>query len=87
MGIATEPAEKLVELLVDHGVVADGVHEIGFLRLAGQLAVEQQVAELQIVGLLGQLLDGVSPVQQDALVAVDVRDGRFAGGRRDEARI
>jgi hypothetical protein len=53
----------------------------------GQLAVQQQIAEFEIVGLLGQLLDGIAAMQQHAFAAVDVGDGRLAGGGGDEARV
>src|SRR3546814_19750474 len=46
----------------------------------GQLAEDQQVGHLQIGGVLGQLLDGVAPVAQDAGVAVDLGDGAAGGG-------
>ena len=39
-----------------------------------QLAVDQQVGDLEVGGVLGQLLDRVAPVAQDAGVAVDVGD-------------
>ena len=71
------PAEAIVELsdlLVQHGVPHDAEVEFLALRLVRQLAVQQQVADLQEVGFLGQLLNGIAAIQQDALVAVDVGD-------------
>ena len=55
--------------------------------LGRQLAVEQQVADLEEVRLLGQLLDRIAAIEQHALVAVDVGDARRAVGGRGEARI
>jgi hypothetical protein len=46
-----------------------------------QLAVEQQVADLDEVALLGELLDRVAAVQQHALVAVDVGDASSCSWR------
>lgn len=37
--------------------------------------------------MLGELVDRIAAVQQDAGVAVDVGDGRIAACRRGEARI
>ena len=52
-----------------------------------QLAVDQQVAHLEEAALLGELLDRVAAVAQDAGVAVDVGDrGRRRGGV-DEAGV
>ncbi len=52
-----------------------------------QFAVQQQVAGVQEVAVLGQLLDRVAAVQQLALVAVDVGDARVARRRGQEARV
>ena len=41
------------------------------LRLGRQLAVDQQVGDLEVGGLLGELLDRIAAVLEDALVAVD----------------
>ena len=65
---------KKRHLLVHHRVVGDAVVELGLLRRGRQLAVEQQVADLEEVAVLGQLLDRVAAIEQHALVAVDVGD-------------
>ncbi len=61
--------------------------ELGLLGVVGQLAVQQQVAGFQEVAVGGQLLDGVATVQQLALVAIDVGDGRLARRGGQEARV
>ena len=61
--------------------------EILELRRGRQLAVEQQVADLEKMRLLGELLDRVAAVQELALVAVDVGDRALAGAGRGEARV
>ena len=53
----------------------------------GQLAEQDQVGRLEVVALLGQLLDGVAAVVQDALVAVDVGDGAPAVRGVQERRV
>jgi len=52
-----------------------------------QRTVDEQVGDLEEVRLLGELLDGVPAVLQDALVAVDVGDRAAAGGGVDEAGV
>jgi hypothetical protein len=53
----------------------------------GQFAVQQQVADFKERGLLGQLVDRITAVQQNAGVAVDIGDLAFARRGRGEARI
>ena len=77
MRIAAEAGEKARHLLVHHGVARDAVVEIFLLRLGRQFAVEQQVADFQEVAMLGQLLDRIAAMQQDAFVAVDEGDLRL----------
>src|SRR4029077_15088245 len=52
-----------------------------------QFAVDQQVADLDEIRLLGQLLNRVAAVAQDARVAVDVGDGALGRGGVDEAFV
>ena len=87
MRIAAEAGEEPGHLLVHHGVARDGGAELLELALVRQLAVQQEVADLDEVRFRGQLLDGVAAVEQHALVAVDVGDARGAVGGRGEARI
>src|SRR6185436_7151759 len=53
----------------------------------GELAVEQQVGRLEERAFLRELLDRVAAIAQDALVAIDVRDGAAAGRRVHERGI
>ena len=87
VGVASEAAIEEMQLLVHHRVVGHGLLEARLLGRRRQLAVEQQVADLEIVAVLGQVLDSIAPVQQDTLVAVDEGQLRFAASRRGEARI
>ena len=52
-----------------------------------QLAEEDQVRRLEVGALLGQLLDRIAAVEQDALVAVDVGDAAPARGGVLERRV
>ena len=78
---------KRLDVLVHERVVGDLVHPGVVLVLGRQGAVDQQVGDLEEVGLLGQLLDRVAPVLQDALLAVDVGHGAAARGGVDEAGV
>jgi hypothetical protein len=57
------------------------------LRGARQLAVDEQVGHLQEAGARGELVDRVTPVAQDAGVAVDVGDRGLARRRVHEAGV
>ena len=85
--VAPEALEEPHHLLVHHGVARDAVIEIGFLRGRRQLAVQQQVAGLQEIAVLGQLLDRIAAIEQHALVAVDVGDLRLAACRGGKAGV
>ena len=63
------------------------LHELLLLRRVRQLALQQQIADLEEIALHGQLLDRVTAVEKLALVAVDVGDRRRARGGRDESRV
>ena len=50
------PSKALIEpahLLVHHGVVGDTIVEVGFLRGGGELPVEQEIAGLEEIAVLG----------------------------------
>ena len=70
-----------------HGVARDAMIEILFLALGRQFTVEQEVADFEEIAVLGELVDGISAVQQNACVTIDVSDLRFAACRRSEAGI
>ena len=85
--VVAEAVQEGAECLVHHRVVGDFVLELVELRGVRQLAVHQQVADFQEIGVLGQLLDRIAAIHQDAGVAVDVGDRAAAAGRRHEARV
>jgi hypothetical protein len=87
MRIPAEAAVKEMHLLVQHRVGGHAMIEVLELRLGRQLAVEQQVADLEIVGVLGELVDRVAAIEQFALVAIDIGDGAVRGRSRRETRV
>jgi hypothetical protein len=64
---------------VDERVVRDVVSPGIELARGGQLAVDEQVGHLEVAGLLGELLDGIAPVAQDAVLTVELGDGARCG--------
>ncbi len=72
--VVAEGIDQLADVLVEHRVMGDRVLEILQLVLLRQLAVIEQVRHLEEARLLGELLDRVAAVAEDALVAVDEGD-------------
>ena len=81
MRVAPEALEEPAHLLVHHRVVGDAVVEIGLLGGGRQFAVEQQIAGLEEIAVLGQLLDRIAAIEQNAFVAVDIGDLGLAARR------
>ena len=72
---------------MQHRVMRDPMLEILHLGLAGQLAIDQKVTDLQEGRAGGQLIDRVAAIKKLSLVTVDIGDGTFARGGRGEAGI
>ena len=87
MGVTREAVEEPLEILVQQRVPLDLGGEFGQLGRGRQLSVDQQVADLDEIRLLGQLVDRVPAVAQDAGVTVDVGDGTLGRGGVDEALV
>ena len=77
--ITTETLEEVPHLVVEHGVVFDGVVELLVFLGAREFAVKEEVADFKVVRMFGQLLNRVAAVQENAVCSVDVGNGRFAG--------
>jgi len=65
----------------------DAIDEVGLLSCGRQFAVKQQVAGLEEIAVLGQVVDRIATIEQDALVTVDIGDLGFAAPGRGEARV
>ena len=87
MGVAAEAAVEGRQLLVEHGVAGDGVGEALKLFLFRKLAVDEQIGDLGKGRMVGELVDRIAAMKEDALVAVDIGDLRLARGGRGEAGI
>lgn len=78
--VAREALEEALDVLVQQGVLRDLVLEGGELVHVRQLTVDQQRGHLKEGGALGQLLDRVAAVPEDALLTVEVGDRGFIRG-------
>mmetsp|Transcript_1008 Transcript_1008/g.2454 ORF Transcript_1008/g.2454 Transcript_1008/m.2454 type:complete len:291 (+) Transcript_1008:4717-5589(+) len=87
VGVTAEAAQEVLHLFMHHGVVHDLVFEVGLLAFVRQLSVQQQITGLEVVAVHRELFDRVATVEQFALVAIDVGDGRVARGGAQEARV
>ena len=87
MRVAPEPGVEPRHLLMHHRVLGDAVLEVRKLSRRREFAVEQQVAGLKEGAVLGELVDRIAAIEQDALVAVDEGDLRLAARRGCEARV
>ena len=72
---------------MEHGVQGDRALELLALAGIGQLAIKQQIGGLDEVAMFRQLLDRIAAIEQNALIAIDIGDLRFAACRRGIARI
>ncbi len=87
MRVVAEALHELLDVLVHERVDRDLVRPLVELLLAGQLTVDQQVGDLEVARALGQLLDRIAPVLEDAVLAVDERDRRAARRRGHVGRV
>ena len=85
--VAPEPLVQPRQLLVHHRVMRDDADEFVLLLAVGQLAVKQQIAHLEEVAVLRELLDRVAAIQQHAGIAVDEGNRRAAARSRQVARV
>jgi hypothetical protein len=74
VGVVAEALDELLDVLVDVGVVGDLEDPLVELVLRGQLAVAEQVGDLEVGGLLAQLPDRIAAVLEHAGLAVDEAD-------------
>ena len=58
---------------MDHRVAANGAVEISLLRRGRKVAIEEEIAGLQEIAVLGELLNRIAAIDQNAFVAVDKR--------------
>jgi hypothetical protein len=64
-----------MHLFVHHGVVGHPMLKILQFIAAGQVAIQQQIADLEEMRLFGQLFDGIAAVQQFTFITINVKPG------------
>ena len=86
VGVAREPVEELLGILVEERVLADRAAELVSLGPRRELAVDEQIRRLEERGGVtgDERLDRDTPIAEDALLAVDERDRRLARPGVDE---
>ena len=87
MRVISESFQKLPDVLVHVCVIRDVLYPGIVLELRGQFAISKQVRDLQKRRAFRKLLDGITPIAQDALVTVDECDGAATRRRIHERRI
>jgi len=87
MGIVMETRKKMPQGFMNHSLMADFMHEVVQFMLGWQFAIDKQIRCFQKSAALGQLLDGIPPMQQYTRIAVDVSDFAFTTGRGDKTRV
>ena len=87
MGVVMKPVEEFLDALVNERMVRDVIGPILELRARGQFAVQDQISGFEVGAALGQFLDGIAAVAQDAGVAVNKGDFASAQRRVVERRV
>ena len=87
MPVPVEPVEHPGQRVGDGLEAGDLVPPARALGRSRQFAVQDQPGDVEVAGALGELLDGVAAIPEDALVAVDVGDPADAGGGVLERRV
>jgi len=72
MGIAPVALKEPAHLLVHHGMANHVTIKLGLLLCRWQLAVQQKIAGLEEIPVLGQLPDGIAPIEQDTRIPVEI---------------
>src|SRR5215471_2853767 len=87
MGVVMKAVDEFLDVFVNESVMSDPVLPI--LELGGrrQLSVEDQVGNFQVVAELSELLDWISSIAKNPLVAIDKCYPALAGGCVHECRI
>ena len=85
--VVPEALHELLDVLVHERVDRDVVDPLVELQLGRKLSVNQQVRDLEVARLLGELLDRVATVLEDPLLPVDVRNRGATRGGRHERRV
>ena len=67
--------KETLHVLVHQGMLGDALLEIGELLSIWQIAVDEQVGNLEEGSIFCQLFDGISPVAQNPLLTIEEGNG------------
>ena len=70
-----------------HGVGGDRFCKPTFLFQIGKFTVDQKISDFHEITVLGKLLNGVTAVIEQSLVAINIGNGGAARRRGEEARV
>lgn len=87
MGWGFESFVEINDELIDHHFPHNNSLKLGELGSRGKAAIEEQIAGLHIVGVIGQILYPIPSVHELSLFAIDVGDVRDAAGGAHETRV
>ena len=85
--VVAEAFEKLLDVLVQHRVTRDLLRPLVQLRRRGEFSEEKKVSGLEVVAVLGQLVNRVPAIHQDTAIAVDERNPAAARRGVHERRV
>src|SRR5262249_42754414 len=74
-------------LLVDHCVAGHEIVKVVLLGGGRKFAIKQEGTGFEEIAVLGELLDRIAAIEQNALVAIDVGDLGLAACGRGETRV
>jgi len=87
MSVIVKTVQEILQVFIEHGVTGDHLLEPDQLLFHGQLAVQEQIGDLEKTRLGRELLDRIAPIEQDPVLAVDVGDGAVATGGGHETGV
>ena len=87
VGVVAEALDETLDVLMHERVCLDLIDPGGEFGLGRQLAMDQQVGNLEIGRVLGQLLDWVAPVLEHAQVTVEIGDRAAARSGVHKRRV
>ena len=85
--IAAEAIKEAAQLFMQHGVIGHTLAEFLILRGIRQIAIQQQIGNFEEARFFGQLFNRIATIEQNPRIAINVRDGAFAGSGCAIARI
>src|SRR5262249_24110480 len=73
MGVVMEAVDEFFDVLMNESVMRNSVLPLHELRRCRQFSVKDQVGHFEVIATLGELLDRITAIAQDSLIAVDKR--------------